>query len=166
MIFCPGVVALIVKEQISQVEEEVGKVAEKASGEGGKVARRSRSFEDSTKSSRLRRKSLDSPSSSDAMKAIVRLNALEAKVGDGVEKGGRQCKGHIHMKNKACKLKLTLFSASTDINYGIFTLFPCISQFLQYIGYEIKGVWNLHYSYSHGVREKDELVFVYLTFYL
>lgn len=60
--------------------EEEGKVAEKTNVEGGKVARRSRSFEDSTKSSRLRRKSLDSPGSSEAMKAIVRLNALEAKV--------------------------------------------------------------------------------------
>lgn len=63
------------------MEEEKGKAGEKAGGEGGKVPRRSRSFEESTKSSRLRRKSLDSPGSSDAMKAIVRLNALETKVG-------------------------------------------------------------------------------------
>lgn len=45
-----------------------------------KMPKRSRSFDESTKSSRLRRKSLDSPASSEAMKAIVRVNALEAKV--------------------------------------------------------------------------------------
>lgn len=72
------------------MEEEVGKVSEKAGVEGGKVARRSRSFEESTKSSRLRRKSLDSPSSSETMKAIVRLNALEAKVGEEEEEGERK----------------------------------------------------------------------------
>lgn len=60
-------------------------------GETGKVAKRSRSFDESTKSSRLRRKSLDSPGSSEAMRAIVRLNNLEAKVNrnssEGVDKG-------------------------------------------------------------------------------
>ncbi|XP_071518224.1 uncharacterized protein osp isoform X3 [Panulirus ornatus] len=45
-----------------------------------KMPKRSKSFDESTKSSRLRRKSLDSPASSEAMKAIVRLNALESKV--------------------------------------------------------------------------------------
>ena len=45
-----------------------------------KFAKRSRSFEDSTKSSRLRRKSLDSPNGSEAVKAIVRINNLETKV--------------------------------------------------------------------------------------
>ncbi|XP_063875328.1 protein outspread-like isoform X18 [Scylla paramamosain] len=67
---------------LPEVDEEKGKTEEKVGGEAGKMARRSRSFEESTKSSRLRRKSLDSPGSSDAMKAIVRLNALEAKVSE------------------------------------------------------------------------------------
>ncbi|XP_066967939.1 protein outspread isoform X45 [Macrobrachium rosenbergii] len=50
-----------------------------------KSAKRSKSFDDSTKSSRLRRKSLDSPASSEAMKAIVRLNTLESKVSNLME---------------------------------------------------------------------------------
>lgn len=57
-------------------EAKEGKVETKDT----KVPKRSKSFDDSTKSSRLRRKSLDSPGSSEAMKAIVRLNALESKV--------------------------------------------------------------------------------------
>ena len=70
------------------MDEEKEKTGEKACGDAGKMARRSRSFEESTKSSRLRRKSLDSPGSSDAMKAIVRLNALEAKVSGGRGEAG------------------------------------------------------------------------------
>ncbi|XP_064106233.1 uncharacterized protein LOC135215453 isoform X27 [Macrobrachium nipponense] len=50
-----------------------------------KSTKRSKSFDDSTKSSRLRRKSLDSPASSEAMKAIVRLNTLESKVSNLME---------------------------------------------------------------------------------
>ncbi|XP_068233114.1 protein outspread isoform X22 [Palaemon carinicauda] len=50
-----------------------------------KSTKRSKSFDDPTKSSRLRRKSLDSPASSEAMKAIVRLNTLDSKVSNLIE---------------------------------------------------------------------------------
>ncbi|XP_043188068.1 protein outspread-like [Amphibalanus amphitrite] len=43
-------------------------------------ARRSRSFEESTKAWRLRRKSLDSATASDSLKVIMRVNSLEQRV--------------------------------------------------------------------------------------
>ncbi|XP_076038197.1 myosin phosphatase Rho interacting protein outspread isoform X4 [Oratosquilla oratoria] len=52
-----------------------------------KAPKRSKSFDESTKSSRPRRKSLESPSSSEAMKAILRMNSLESKVASISEEG-------------------------------------------------------------------------------
>ncbi|XP_037069665.1 plectin-like [Pollicipes pollicipes] len=49
-------------------------------------ARRSRSFEESTKASRLRRKSLDGVTSSDSLRVIMRVNALEQRVAGRVKK--------------------------------------------------------------------------------
>ncbi|XP_063606515.1 uncharacterized protein LOC134781288 isoform X20 [Penaeus indicus] len=72
---------LLQNEEGSCSPEVEGEVKEgKGEMKDTKVPKRSKSFDDSTKSSRLRRKSLDSPGSSEAMKAIVRLNALESKV--------------------------------------------------------------------------------------
>lgn len=72
---------LLQNEEGSCSPEVEGEVKEgKGETKDTKVPKRSKSFDDSTKSSRLRRKSLDSPGSSEAMKAIVRLNALESKV--------------------------------------------------------------------------------------
>ncbi|XP_069940123.1 uncharacterized protein osp isoform X20 [Cherax quadricarinatus] len=72
-------------EQLLQLEVALPDVEEETKGGNGqakepKMAKRSKSFDEATKASRLRRKSLDSPSSSEAMKAIVRLNTLESKV--------------------------------------------------------------------------------------
>nr|XP_045626396.1 serine-rich adhesin for platelets-like isoform X4 [Procambarus clarkii] len=72
-------------EQLMQSAAALPDVEEETKGGNGqpkepKIPKRSKSFDESTKSSRLRRKSLDSPSSSEAMKAIVRLNTLESKV--------------------------------------------------------------------------------------
>ncbi|CAL4061322.1 unnamed protein product, partial [Meganyctiphanes norvegica] len=90
------------EQKLSQLEAKVESLLQEGSAEVAqidvkdpvtgettlKMPKRSRSFDESTKSSRLRRKSLDSPVNSDAMKTIVRLNTLEAKMGciNGEEK--------------------------------------------------------------------------------